>query len=217
MSHLIAPSILAADFGNLQREIEMLNKSEADYIHVDVMDGVLVPNISFGMPVIEAITRHATKPLDVHLMIVQPERYLATFQSLGAANITVHLEACTHLHRTIQEIKSLGCTAGVALNPHTSIQLLKDIIGDLDMVCLMSVNPGFGGQKFIEHTYSRVEELKALIIETGATAKIEIDGGVSIQNASQLLEYGADILVAGNFVFSSKNPTETINKLKNIV
>ncbi|HSI76006.1 MAG TPA: ribulose-phosphate 3-epimerase [Lunatimonas sp.] len=217
MSPLIAPSILAADFGNLQREIEMLNKSEADYIHVDVMDGVFVPNISFGMPVIEAIQRHAAKPLDVHLMIVQPERYLATFQSLGAANITVHLEACPHLHRTIQEIKSLGCSAGVALNPHTSIQLLKDIIGELDMVCLMSVNPGFGGQKFIEHTYTRVKELKALIIESSATAKIEIDGGVSIQNAGQLLDAGADILVAGNFVFSSKNPTETINKLKNIV
>lgn len=217
MSPLIAPSILAADFGNLQREIEMLNKSKADYIHVDVMDGVFVPNISLGMPIIEAIQRHASKPLDVHLMIVQPEKYLAIFQSLGAANITVHLEACPHLHRTIQEIKSLKCTAGVALNPHTSIQLLKDIITDLDMVCLMSVNPGFGGQKFIEHTYARVKELKSLIIETGATAKIEIDGGVSIQNASQLLEYGADILVAGNFVFSSKNPTETINKLKNIV
>jgi ribulose-phosphate 3-epimerase len=217
MSPIIAPSILAADFGNLQREIEMLNKSEADYIHVDVMDGVFVPNISLGMPVVEAIKKHASKPLDVHLMIVQPERYLATFQSLGATNITVHLEACMHLHRTIQEIKALECTAGVALNPHTSIQLLKDIIRDLDMVCLMSVNPGFGGQKFIEHTYSRVKELKALIIETGATAKIEIDGGVSLQNAGQLLESGADILVAGNFVFSSKNPTETINKLKNIV
>jgi len=217
MNPLIAPSILAADFGNLQREIEMLNKSDADYIHVDVMDGVFVPNISLGMPVIDAIQSHATKPLDVHLMIVQPERYLATIQSLGAANITVHLEACPHLHRTIQEINSLGCRAGVALNPHTSIQLLKDIISDVDMVCLMSVNPGFGGQKFIEHTYRRVKELKALIIETGSTAKIEIDGGVSMQNAKQLLECGADILVAGNFVFSSKNPTETINKLKNIV
>ncbi len=217
MNPLIAPSILAGDFGNLQREIEMLNKSDADYIHVDVMDGVFVPNISFGMPVMEAIHRHASKPLDVHLMIVQPERYLAAFQSLGAANITVHLEACTHLHRIIQEIKALGCTAGVALNPHTSIQLLKDIIRDVDLVCIMSVNPGFGGQKFIEHTFLRVKELKSLIIETGSTAKIEIDGGVSLQNAAQLLACGADILVAGNFVFNSKNPTQTINKLKYIV
>lgn len=217
MNPLVAPSILAADFANLQREVEMLNKSEADYIHVDVMDGVFVPNISLGMPVIEAIKRHASKPLDVHLMIVQPERYLATFHSLGAANITVHLEACTHLHRIIQEIKSLGCSAGVALNPHTPILLLQDIIREVDVVCLMSVNPGFGGQTFIEHTYQRVKELKALIIETGSTAKIEIDGGVSLKNASQLVACGADILVAGNFVFSSKNPTETINKLKDIV
>jgi ribulose-phosphate 3-epimerase len=217
MNTLVAPSILAADFANLQNEIEMLNKSDADYIHVDVMDGVFVPNISLGMPVIEAIKRHSSKPLDIHLMIVQPERYLATFHSLGAANITVHLEACIHLHRTIQEIKSYSCGAGVALNPHTSIQLLKDIIKEVDIVCLMSVNPGFGGQKFIDHTFQRVKELKSMIIETGSNAKIEIDGGVSFQNASQLVASGADILVAGNFVFASKNPTETINKLKNIV
>lgn len=217
MNTLVAPSILAADFANLQSEIEMLNKSTADYIHVDVMDGVFVPNISLGMPIIEAIKRHASKPLDVHLMIVQPERYLGIFHSLGAANITVHLEACTHLHRTIQEIKSYECSVGVALNPHTSIQLLKDIIRDVDLVCIMSVNPGFGGQTFIEHTFQRVKELKALIIETGSTAKIEIDGGVSLRNASELIACGADILVAGNFVFSSKNPTETINKLKHIV
>jgi ribulose-phosphate 3-epimerase len=217
MNPLIAPSVLAADFGNLQQQIEMLNSSAADYIHLDVMDGVFVPNISFGMPVIESIQRHASKPLDIHLMIVQPERYIATFQALGAANITVHLEACTHLHRTIQEIKTAECTAGVAINPHSSIQLLKDIVRDVDIICVMSVNPGFGGQKFIEHTYTRVKELKALLVETGSNSKIEIDGGVSLENARRLIECGADILVAGNFVFNSKNPKETINKLKNIV
>lgn len=217
MNPLIAPSVLAADFGNLQQQIEMLNSSAADYIHLDVMDGVFVPNISFGMPVIESIQRHASKPLDIHLMIVQPERYIATFQALGASNITVHLEACTHLHRTIQEIKTAECTAGVAINPHSSVQLLKDIVRDVDIICVMSVNPGFGGQKFIEHTYTRVKELKALLVETGSNAKIEIDGGVSLENAGRLMECGADILVAGNFVFNSKNPKETINKLKNIV
>jgi ribulose-phosphate 3-epimerase len=215
MSILVAPSILAADFANLERDVKMINSSEADWIHVDVMDGVFVPNISFGMPVIEAIKRHATKPLDVHLMIVQPERYIETFRKIGADVITVHIEACTHLHRTIQQIHATGAQAGVALNPHTPINSLSDILADIDLVCLMSVNPGFGGQKFIERTFSKVRALKTLIQQAGSKAKIEIDGGVNSENAPQLMTAGADVLVAGNFVFSSPNPGEVISRLKN--
>lgn len=214
MSVQIAPSILAADFANIQREVEMLNASQADYIHVDIMDGMFVPNISFGLPVTEAIHRHATKPLDVHLMIVDPDRYLEAFRNAGAAVISVHLEACTHLHRTVQAIKALGCKAGVALNPHTSVSLLEDIIEELDMVCLMSVNPGFGGQKFIPRTFDKVRKLKFLIDNSGSKSLIEIDGGVNQQNAPLLVEAGADVLVAGNFVFSSVNPIGTIQELK---
>lgn len=214
MSVQIAPSILAADFANIQREVEMLNASQADYIHVDIMDGMFVPNISFGLPVTEAIHRHATKPLDVHLMIVDPDRYLEAFRNAGAAVISVHLEACTHLHRTVQAIKALGCKAGVALNPHTSVSLLEDIIEELDLVCLMSVNPGFGGQKFIPRTFDKVRKLKSLIDNSGSKALIEIDGGVNLQNAPLLVEAGADVLVAGNFVFSSSNPIGTIQDLK---
>ncbi|EMS33886.1 Ribulose-phosphate 3-epimerase [Mariniradius saccharolyticus AK6] len=214
MSVQIAPSILAADFANIQREVEMLNASQADYIHVDIMDGMFVPNISFGLPVTEAIHRHATKPLDVHLMIVDPDRYLEAFTNAGATVISVHLEACTHLHRTVQAIKALGCKAGVALNPHTSVSLLEDIIEDLDLVCLMSVNPGFGGQKFIPRTFDKVRKLKSMIDISGSKALIEIDGGVNLQNAPLLVEAGADVLVAGNFVFSSSNPIGTIQDLK---
>lgn len=216
MSIKIAPSVLASDFANIQSEIEMLNASEADYIHVDIMDGVFVPNISFGMPVTEAIHKHATKPLDVHLMIIEPDRYLEAFKNAGASIISVHLEACNHLHRTLQAIKELGCKAGVALNPHTSVHLLEDVIKDIDMVCLMSVNPGFGGQKFIENTYHKVRQLKSLINQKGATTLIEIDGGVNQLNAPMLAEAGADVLVAGSFVFSSANPIETIKSLKTI-
>ena len=216
MNPLIAPSILAADFANLQKEVEMINNSAADFIHVDIMDGVFVPNISLGLPVVEAINRHAKKPLDVHLMIVSPDQYLEAFCKAGAAQITVHLEACPHLHRTVQAIKELGCGAGVAINPHTPVRQLQDIIKDLDLVIVMSVNPGFGGQQFIDNTYKKVELLSNLIVETGSHAKIEIDGGVSLSNAKKLLDAGANTLVAGNFVFSSENPTETINKLKNM-
>ncbi|GAB2998686.1 ribulose-phosphate 3-epimerase [Cyclobacterium sediminis] len=217
MNPLIAPSILAADFANLQQEVEMINDSVADYIHVDIMDGVFVPNISFGLPVVEAINRHAKKPLDVHLMIVEPDKYLQAFQKAGAAQITVHLEACPHLHRTVQAIKALDCKVGVAINPHTPIRLLQDIVKEVDTVLIMSVNPGFGGQEFIENTYKKIHALGELIVETGSHAKIEIDGGVSLANAKKLFEAGANVLVAGNFVFSSENPTETINKLKSIV
>jgi ribulose-phosphate 3-epimerase len=214
MNTLIAPSILAADFANLQKEVEMLNSSQADFIHVDIMDGVFVPNISFGIPVTEAIHKHAKKPLDVHLMIVNPDNYLESFRKAGAEIISVHYEACPHLHRTVQAIHRLGAKAGVAINPHTSVGSLEEIIRDIDLVCLMSVNPGFGGQKFIENTYVKVSRLKDLILQKGSAAKIEIDGGVNLENAPKLIEAGADILVAGSFVFSSKNPQLTISDLK---
>ncbi|MDP5106631.1 MAG: ribulose-phosphate 3-epimerase [Polaribacter sp.] len=217
MSNLIAPSILAADFANLQRDIEMVNNSDADLFHIDIMDGVFVPNISFGMPVLKAITKHATKPIDVHLMIVNPDQYIQTFAELGANILTVHYEACTHLHRTIQAIKAAGMKAGVALNPHTPIAVLEDIIQDLDMVCIMSVNPGFGGQSFIENTYKKVTQLKHLIEFAESNCQIEIDGGVTDQNANKLIEAGANVLVAGSYVFSSENPTETITDLKNLI
>ncbi len=213
---IIAPSILAADFANLEREVLMINESSADWIHVDVMDGVFVPNISFGIPVIEAIKRHAKKPLDVHLMIVQPERYVETFHKAGADTLTVHLEASTHLHRTIQHIKSLGMKAGVAINPHTGVSILKDTIADIDLVCMMSVNPGFGGQKFIKNTYRKVAELKDLIESQQSKALIEIDGGVNQQNSKLLIDAGAHVLVAGNFVFSSPDPKEVMQRLKNM-
>ena len=216
MKKRIAPSLLAADFANLQRDSEMLNTSEADWFHIDIMDGIFFPNISFGMPVLKAIARHAKKPLDVHLMIVDPDRYIEEFAALNAAILTVHYEACTHLHRSLQKIKSCGMKAGVALNPHTPVHLLKDIIQDIDLVCLMSVNPGFGGQSFIEQTFEKVKELKALINQKGAATLIEIDGGVTDANAKALTEAGADVLVAGSFVFKSDDPKATIAKLKSI-
>ncbi len=216
MSHLIAPSILSADFANIQRDVEMINNSEADWFHVDVMDGVFVPNISFGFPVIKAVKKHAKKPLDVHLMIVDPDKYLSDFKNAGADNLTVHVEACTHLHRTIQAIKGLGMKAGVAINPHTSVSVLQDIIMDIDLICIMSVNPGFGGQKFIENTYNKVTSLKEMINTQKSSAKIEVDGGVDLNNAAKLIHAGADVLVAGNTVFSSKNPVATIKDLKKI-
>ena len=216
MNPQIAPSILAADFANLQREVEMLNASAADYIHIDIMDGVFVPNISFGIPVTEAIHRHASKPLDVHLMIVNPELYLDAFVKAGASILTVHVEACTHLHRTLQEIKRLGIRAGVALNPHTPIETLSEVLEDVDLVCVMSVNPGFGGQKFIEHSYAKVSNLKEMILKKGSSTQIEVDGGVTDQNAKGLVEAGADVLVAGSFVFNAPDPIATIASLKAI-
>jgi len=213
---LIAPSVLAADFGNLQRDLEMINNSEADWFHIDIMDGVFVPNISYGMPVLETIQKHAKKTIDVHLMIIDPDRYIKTFASLGANVLSVHYEACTHLHRTLQAIKAEGMKAGVALNPHTSVNVLEDIINDIDVVCIMSVNPGFGGQSFIETTYKKVRQLKEIIRRNKAETLIEVDGGVTNLNARQLAEAGADVLVAGSYVFKAQNQIETIADLKNI-
>jgi len=212
----IAPSILSADFANLGKDIAMLNDSESDFIHCDIMDGVFVPNISFGIPVVEQVSKIATKPLDVHLMIVNPDQYIDAFKEAGATYLTVHYEACTHLHRTISKIKSTGMKASVCLNPHTPVHLLEDIITDLDMVLLMSVNPGFGGQKFIENTYEKVQKLKQLINAKNPACLIEIDGGVNYETGKKLIEAGADVLVAGSFVFGSANPIETIRNLKSM-
>ncbi|WP_026464503.1 ribulose-phosphate 3-epimerase [Adhaeribacter aquaticus] len=217
MKPIIAPSILAADFANIQSEIEMLNQSQAEWIHIDVMDGLFVPNISFGFPILEAVHKHATKTLDVHLMIADPGRYITQFKNAGADVITVHAEACTHMHRNIQQIKDLGVKAGVALNPHTPIQVLENVIEELDLVLIMSVNPGFGGQKFIQNTYRKVKETKQLIEAAGSKTLIEIDGGVNQENAAMLLQSGADVLVAGSFVFSSPDPIKTISSLKEVV
>lgn len=213
---LIAPSVLAADFANLQRDIEMINNSEADWFHIDIMDGVFVPNISFGMPVLQAIAKHAKKTIDVHLMIIQPDRYIKEFAALGANILTVHYEATNHLHRTLQAIKAEGMKAGVAINPHTNVDLLKDVIKDIDLVCVMSVNPGFGGQSFIENTYSKVQRLKEIIVTSNADTQIEIDGGVTDQNAAKLIKAGADVLVAGSYVFKAKDQNKTIKGLKEI-
>ena len=211
---MIAPSLLASDFANLQKEIEMVNQSDADWFHLDIMDGVFVPNISFGMPVIQAIAKYAKKPLDTHLMIVDPDRYIKTFADLGVNHLTVHYEACPHLHRTLQAIKAEGMKAGVAITPHTSVRLLEDTIQDIDIVIVMSVNPGFGGQSFIENTYQKVADLKELINRKNTNTLIEIDGGVNAENAKKLIDTGADVLVAGSFIFQSANPIETIKKLK---
>lgn len=213
---ILSPSLLAADFGNLQQAIEMVNNSEADWFHIDIMDGVFVPNISYGMPVLEVIKKYAKKPLDVHLMIIDPDRYISTFAKLGSDILTVHYEACTHLHRTLQAIKAEGMKAGVALNPHTPVAVLEDIIENVDEVLLMSVNPGFGGQKFIENTYKKVQQAKKLIVESGSNAVIEIDGGVTLNNAQALIKAGANALVAGSFIFSAPNPALTISELKKI-
>ncbi len=213
---LIAPSVLAADFANLQRDVEMINNSAADWFHIDIMDGVFVPNISFGMPVLAAINKHAKKTIDVHLMIVDPDRYIETFKNLGADILTVHYEACTHLHRSLQAIKAAGMKAGVAINPHTNVALLEDVINDIDLVCIMSVNPGFGGQSFIENTYKKVQQLKEIIVRNNASTLIEIDGGVTDKNAADLVKVGADVLVAGSFVFTEQDPIATIDNLKKI-
>lgn len=210
---IISPSLLAADFANLERDIELFNNSKAQWLHIDIMDGVFVPNISYGMPVLKAVGKHTEKPLDVHLMIIKPDRYIDTFADLGAAILTVHYEACTHLHRTLQAIKARGMKAGVAINPHTPINALEDIITDIDLVCVMSVNPGFGGQSFIEHTYKKVVKLKQLIKETGASTLIEIDGGVTDKNATQLINAGADVLVAGSYIFGNPDPQKVIENL----
>jgi ribulose-phosphate 3-epimerase len=216
MKHLIAPSLLSADFANLQRDIEMVNSSEADWFHVDVMDGVFVPNISFGFPVMEAIKRYATKPLDVHLMIVNPDQYIERFATAGASLITVHYEACTHLHRTIQAIHAAGCKAGVAINPHTPVSLLKDVLTDLDLVLVMSVNPGFGGQKFIPNTLNKLRELKAMASVVNPDLLIEVDGGVGIQNLADLIQAGASVFVAGNAIFAAPSPSVMISELKQL-
>jgi ribulose-phosphate 3-epimerase len=216
MKYLIAPSILAADFGNLERDCKMINKSNADWFHIDIMDGVFVPNISFGMPVLASINKYATKPLDVHLMIVDPDRYIKTFSDLNAEILTVHFEVCNHLHRSIQEIKNNGMKAGVALNPHTPVNVLDSIINEIDLVCIMSVNPGFGGQKFIKNTFAKISELKKLIELKKSSAIIEIDGGVTDQNAKELIKAGADVLVAGSFIFKSISPLDIISNLKSI-